>query len=366
MRQGAHPDAQSVPGESDRSPATLVRTTPALKVAMLSDPGRERSLNEDAALVLDLPGGGLFAVADGMGGHAAGDVASRLAIDELREAYQHTLSVTPERLADAVQAANLAVYRHAVGSEAGMGTTLTAVVVDGAAALIANVGDSRAYLFRGGTLARLTRDHSWVAEQVRLGFLSEEEARAHHWRNVVSNALGSEERVRLDLLGVPLERGDRLLVCSDGLTTVVDDADIAQLLAHAPDLADLPAQLVAAANARGGPDNITVLVIEVRAAAQRPRYVLPTLSDDGPVDVDIIRTPSPRRPVTYLTLAVLYLTLLGMIILPEHNVTIASVGMLALAALLLAPRLLQRDVPDRAARDGARPLPERPEKSAPE
>ena len=328
----------SVPG---RAFAVQTHATPLLSAALLSDAGRERRLavNEDSALVLEARGGGLFAVADGMGGHAAGEVASRLAVETLREAYMLGRSSAPQRLAAAVQAAGAAVHRRATGDEAGMGTTLTALVIDGGAALVANVGDSRAYLWRAGQLTHLTRDHSWVAEQVRHGLLSAREARAHQWRNVVSNALGSEERVRLDLLGAALERGDRLLLCSDGLTDVLDDPEIAELLGREAEPAALATDLVAAANAAGGPDNITVLVIELRSDAARPRYALPAWHQDGPLDADSIRPVSRRRgALTQVMLGVLYLALLGMIVFPERRVLIAALSVLALSALLLALR----------------------------
>lgn len=348
MRRRESPSA--VEGEFENpAPAgeggVLARTTPFLKIAMLSDVGRERRLtvNEDSALLLETQGGGLFAIADGMGGHAAGEVASRLAIETLRGAYQDGRATTPERLAKAVQAAGAAVHRRATGNEAGMGTTLTALVIDGGAALIANVGDSRAYLWRAGQLTRITRDHSWVAEQVRQGFLSEREARAHQWRNVVSNALGGEENVRLDLLGVPLERGDRFLLCSDGLSDVLDDSEIAELLGQGAEPAQLAAGLVAAANAAGGPDNITVVVVEVRTGAARPRYTLPALHEDGPVEARSIRAVTRRRgALTYVILGVVYLALLGMIVFPEWRAAISALSVVALLALLIVLRLPQR------------------------
>ncbi len=336
---------RAVTGALAEEVSALTRTTPFLKIAMHSDVGCERRLtvNEDSALVLEAQGGGLFAIADGMGGHAAGEVASQLALEELRESYARGRAAAPERLAAAVQAAGAAVHRHATGSAAGMGTTLTALVVDGGAALIANVGDSRAYLRRAGQLTRLTRDHSWVAEQVRLGIISEREARTHQWRNIVSNALGGEERVRLDLLGLPLERGDRLLLCSDGLSDVLDDPEIAELLGRGLEPAKLAAELVAAANAAGGPDNITVIVVEVRTGAARPRYTLPALHQDGPVEALSIRAGTQRRgALTYAILGVVYLALLSMIVFPEQRPTISALSVVALLALLAVLRLPAR------------------------
>ncbi|WP_052351805.1 PP2C family protein-serine/threonine phosphatase [Deinococcus pimensis] len=315
-------------------PGVRTTMTTSVRAAVLSDPGRERDLNEDSVLMVDFSGGGLFAVADGMGGHAAGEVASRLALDELRAAYTYGSGPAPRRLAQAVQAANLAVYRQAVGHEAGMGTTLTAVLVDGGAAIVANVGDSRAYLYRQGALTRLSRDHSWVAEQVRLGFLTEQEARDHQWRNVVSNGLGSDEKVRLDLLGVRLEAGDRVLVCSDGLTGVVEDDDLITLLGQDAQPQDLVVRLVDTANERGGPDNITVVVVDVLQNGPKPRYALPTLNPAGPVSITTFDTPRRGGLLSYLTLAVLYLTLFGMIVVPTWRTLIAALGVTALALLL--------------------------------
>ncbi|MFC6664206.1 PP2C family protein-serine/threonine phosphatase [Deinococcus radiopugnans] len=250
---------------------------PNWSFGLLTDVGRQRQggVNQDAALALDLPHGGLFAVADGMGGHAAGELAATLALDALSQHYLARRTPPPIRLAEAVQDANVAVLRHAVGEYVGMGTTLIAALIDRGALLIAHVGDSRAYLLRGGELFRLTEDHSWVSEQVRLGHLTEEEAREHQWRSVVSNALGGEERVRLELFGLRLRAGDRVMLCSDGLSSVVKDTDLLKLLVR-PLAPDATARLlVDAANDAGGPDNITVLVIDVRQDLKLPIYDLP-------------------------------------------------------------------------------------------
>ncbi|ADV68914.1 Stp1/IreP family PP2C-type Ser/Thr phosphatase [Deinococcus maricopensis] len=310
--------------------------TPPLSSGMLSDSGRQRSNNQDAALSVELPHGGLYAVADGMGGHAAGEVAANVALETLINTYQNARGQAPERLAEAVQAANEAVLRRATGDLAGMGTTLIAALIDRGAALIAHVGDSRAYLLRRDTLLRLTDDHSWVAEQVRHGYLTETEARDHQWRNIVSNALGGEERIRLELFGVPLQRGDRLLLCTDGLSGVADEDDIARILSadHPPQVT--AGQLVDLANARGGPDNITVLVVDVHHPRGLPHYPLPARRDEGPLSVDVFLTA--RRsgsPITYAALVALYFTLLGMILYPERRLGIALGGAVFLIALLI-------------------------------
>lgn len=327
--------------------------TPTLRARAITDAGRERSLNEDAALLVPLPSGGLFAVADGMGGHAAGEVASQLALEELRDAFELAEGNTPTRLVRALQSANSAVHSQAVGSQAGMGTTLAAVLIDGGAALIANVGDSRVYLLRGGELRQLSRDHSWVAEQVRKGFLTEQEGRSHAWRNVVSNAMGSEADLSLDLFGVPIERGDRFLICSDGVTDVLSDEQIAALLAREDDLGILLPELVKLANDHGGPDNITAVVIDVTTLLARPRYALPTLNPAGPVGAATIARAAKRSSAAYVTLAVLYLTLLGMIVLPEFRNLIALVGGGTLAVLLATTIRARRTRKERPARPPA-------------
>ncbi|WP_104989752.1 PP2C family serine/threonine-protein phosphatase [Deinococcus sp. NW-56] len=310
-----------------------------LRSGLLTDVGRQRRTNQDAALALDLPRGGLYAVADGMGGHAAGELAANLALDSLSQHYLEGRGTPPERLAGAVQAANLAVLRHAVGEYAGMGTTLLALLVDRGAALIAHVGDSRAYLLRDGELHRLTEDHSWVAEQVRLGHLSEEEARHHQWRSVVSNALGGEERVRLELFGLPLHAGDRLLLCSDGLSGVVAESSLLELLLPAQPPERVARTLIDAANDGGGPDNITAVVVDVLRTGGLPRYPLPERQEGGPLYVDaLLSAQRGSSPLTYLLLILVYFTLLGVLLIPEQRPLIALLGALLLGGVAYAQR----------------------------
>ena len=310
---------------------------PLLASGLLTDVGRQRSINQDAGLILDLPRGGLFAVADGMGGHAAGELAANLALDTLSSSFLSRRGRAPERLAEAVQDANLAVLRSAVGEYVGMGTTLVVLVVDRSAALIAHVGDSRAYLLRGNALHRLTEDHSWVAEQVRLGHLTEDEARNHQWRSVVSNALGGEERVRLELYGLPLKKGDRLLLCSDGLSGVIEESDLYDVLAGQPDPDQAVRQLIDLSNAEGGPDNITAIVVDIETASRLPSYPLPVRHNDGPLYVDMLLTARRgNSPVNYLALVLVYLTLMGLVLYPQHRTLIGGVGLGLLAALLIS------------------------------
>ncbi|RJF71940.1 serine/threonine-protein phosphatase [Deinococcus cavernae] len=318
---------------------------PLTSSGLLTDIGRQRigGVNQDAGMALDLPRGGLYAVADGMGGHAAGELAANLALDTLTQNYLEGRGQPPERLAEAVQAANLAVIRHAVGESVGMGTTLLAILIDGGAALVAHVGDSRAYLLRDNELLRLTDDHSWVAEQVRLGFLTEEEAHEHQWKSVVNNALGGEERVRLELFGLPVKAGDRLLICSDGLSGVVPEPELLRFLSRRDAPETVTRLLVDAANDAGGPDNITAVIVDVVRTLPLPRYALPPRTPDGPEYVDVLLTARRGSSlVTYLILTLVYFTLLGMILIPEHRTLIGLLGLLLLAMIVFLQARVQR------------------------
>jgi protein phosphatase len=229
-----------------------------LRIAAHTDVGRVRAGNEDSLLVSD--DGRLIAVADGMGGHQGGEVASATAVATLRAEIGAGRSVE-----DAVVTANRAVLERADGDPAlrGMGTTLTAGIVTGSSLRIAHVGDSRAYLLRNGELRQVTVDHSVVAELIAAGELTEEEALVDRRRSMITRALGIDRDVAVDVVTVDLRAGDRLLLCSDGLTTMLRDPAIRTILteATAPDAA--ATALVDAANAAGGVDNITVIVADV-------------------------------------------------------------------------------------------------------
>jgi serine/threonine protein phosphatase PrpC len=229
------------------------------EAAGLTDPGLTRSQNEDS-LLIEPP---LYAVADGMGGHRAGEIASRVALQELLATAPR--SVDAKALARSVRAANRAVIESAAKSRTrtGMGTTLTAAMVDGTYVAIAHVGDSRAYLLHEGHLARVTDDHSLVADLVRQGSISEEEARFHPQRSVITRALGSDPDMVPDVYEIDAVPGDRLLLTSDGLTGMIPDDYIADLLSQDRDPEHAAAQLVEAANRAGGYDNITVIVIDL-------------------------------------------------------------------------------------------------------
>lgn len=230
-----------------------------LVASWATDVGRVRSGNEDSYLVDDVLG--LFAVADGMGGHAAGEIASGTAVEALRAAVARGLSIT-----DAVVDANNAVFERARRDPSlrGMGTTLTATVPLGGRHLeIGQVGDSRAYLIRNGTMERVTRDHSIVDELVRSGRITADEAAEHPQRNIVTRALGIDPDVEVDTYTLEVADGDRLLLCSDGLTSMVRDPDIADIATGSDPSATIVEHLVDLALERGGDDNVTVVIIDI-------------------------------------------------------------------------------------------------------
>jgi len=234
-----------------------------------TDTGRQRNANEDS-LFTRAP---LFVVADGMGGAQAGEVASKAAA----EAFSGELpEAPPERLLrERIEAANRTIHEHARRdpSLAGMGTTITAAIVDPASEEVAigHVGDSRAYRLRGGKLERLTRDHSLVEEMRRKGQLTEAQAEDHPQRSIITRALGPEPEVEVDLQTVPAQAGDVFLICSDGLTTMLDDEHIARLLSRASSMQAAVRALVDEANRAGGRDNITVVAFRLEDAAAPAR-----------------------------------------------------------------------------------------------
>ena len=241
----------------------------------LTDVGKRRESNEDD-FVVDAPCG-LYAVADGMGGHAAGEVAARLAIQTLtdafrgdgRPAHQFDAVGASEHLSQAVERANRRIFEEVVSTQEyrGMGTTVVTLLVSTDRAIIGHVGDSRAYRLRDGILERLTSDHSYVNEQVKLGLLSEEDAERHPMRNIVTRALGNRVDIHVDLLEDVPRHGDLYLLCSDGLNTMLSDHEIKKNLEmHAGDPEKACRALVEAANARGGEDNVTVIVVRTDPA----------------------------------------------------------------------------------------------------
>jgi len=246
----------------------------------MTDVGMKRADNEDRFICNDELG--LYAVADGMGGHAAGEIASETAIAavacrlEAQGEAGAEAPTPPESLGGAgrfltefeasVQEANRTVYemsQHNANLQ-GMGTTFTGLWLKDGKAAVAHVGDSRLYLLRGTELRILTTDHSWVNEQLQRNLITEEEARTHRWRNVITRAIGNRLDLQVDMHLVPLQAGDRLLLCSDGLTNMVGDEEIGMALyAMKGDVAATCAALVEQAKAAGGDDNITVVILSV-------------------------------------------------------------------------------------------------------
>ena len=246
----------------------------AIRVVCRTDSGRQRDHNEDS-LLAD-PEAGLFAVADGMGGHEAGEVASAMALAALREALASqgrspAALRTPahEALAEGVRVANREVFevgRHRP-EDARMGTTLVTTLIRDGEAVFASVGDSRIYRVRDGTLDQLSRDHSLVGELVARGEMTPEEARHSPHKHVITRALGVEPAVEVDAWSEALKPGDLFLLCSDGLTDEVTDPEILDtLLAGGPDLEAACQGLIDLANRRGGRDNITALLVRYEAA----------------------------------------------------------------------------------------------------
>ena len=260
-----------------------------LRYGSATHEGQHRSQNEDHAHA----GDGLFVVADGMGGHLAGEIASEMAVDRLRERLPAGGTNTLDDLVAAINEASVEIYRGATDDpdRAGMGTTVTAIAVvadplGDEAIGVANVGDSRIYVLRHGRLRQLTIDHSFVQELVAEGAISRDEARTHPRRNIVTRALGIEPTVRVDSWSMPVIRGDRFVLCSDGLVDEVSDDDIVDILLTHADDPDAAAQaLVDAANDAGGRDNITVVVVDVLAGDDPPDPtqefdVVPLWNDD--------------------------------------------------------------------------------------
>jgi PPM family protein phosphatase len=239
-----------------------------LRAGASTDVGLVRQRNEDA-YVADYP---LFAVADGLGGHLGGEVASRVAVDTLTEAAKGDGpdEGIPDRLRSAIQRANAEVSERASKDQrlTGMGTTITAVIAGHDRVFLGHVGDSRAYLLRDGELRALTEDHSLVQRMVREGRLTPEQAEIHPQRSVLTRALGIDDDLEVDQATVEVTAGDRLLLCSDGLTSMVADEVIRKILAGHDDPQAASQALVEAANAAGGQDNITTVVLDVQEAAE--------------------------------------------------------------------------------------------------
>lgn len=252
-----------------------------------SDVGRRRLHNEDRYCTDTTLG--LFIVCDGMGGSKAGEVASGLAVDTIHRHINEaslnpampligptdqTISLSGNRLLSAIREANRVIYREGSGNQdwAGMGTTVVAVLLEDQLMSFAHVGDSRLYLVRARSIHPLTADHSWVAEQVRSGLMTEAEAERSPQRNIVTRALGVAPDVDITIGEAELQAGDRLLLCSDGLTKGVGTTRLLNVLTQTADLNDAARQLVALANDAGGDDNTTVITVAVHETLEQPMW----------------------------------------------------------------------------------------------
>lgn len=243
----------------------------------LSDVGRKRTRNEDCFLINeDL---NLYVIADGMGGHSGGEFASKMAISTIEEILQGITS-DPEatvisgvntdeadfgdRLRYAIEVASSRIYDRALYDSAlkGMGTTTVASLFHEGYVYVANVGDSRAYLFHANKIKQVTKDHSLVSEQVRAGYISQKEVKGHKLRNIITRSVGYQEEVEIDVQKFDLHMGDKVLLCSDGLSNMVEDRDIEKIVAGSP-IKEACKKLIDLANKNGGEDNITVLLMEV-------------------------------------------------------------------------------------------------------
>lgn len=240
-----------------------------MKTFSITDTGRVRSSNQDCVYCEENAVGNfpnLFLVADGMGGHKAGDTASRMCIDEVVERIRDTKLSTPVGVfEEAVDAANTAIYEQSMSHVEleGMGTTLVCATVMGRTAYVGNVGDSRLYQLRS-TLKQITVDHSLVEEMVQSGEIQKEEMRTHPNKNIITRALGTDVAVRLDCFEIEVQEGDVLLLCSDGLTNMLEDEEIEKILnEHKSDMKEAGRLLVEQANRAGGKDNISVVLVQL-------------------------------------------------------------------------------------------------------
>lgn len=279
-----------------------------VRSAARSDPGRVRDNNEDSFH----QGERIFCVADGLGGHQAGEVASGIAARTVSNLDGIPLADAVGHLAEGVRQANRLVYDEARSdpSKSGMGTTLTAMVVDDAAAHLAHVGDSRAYLIRDNDVQLLTEDHTVVGRMVADGMITEEQAAQHPQRSMLTRALGTRRVVDVDVTHVPLRGGDRLLLCSDGLTAVVEPLELPKMLSG-DDLDEVADRLISISLERGAPDNVTVIVVDVEGTPSGTGRVA-TSTGRKPKRVPAYQTPRwfgiPRRLVIWVALTGFVLT----------------------------------------------------------
>ncbi len=238
-----------------------------LKTFSLTDIGKRRKVNQDYVYTSERPVGNLpnvFIVADGMGGHKAGDYASKCTVETMVQEIRDSLEVNPEKiLKRAIEVANERIIKLAAQNEdlSGMGTTVVAATCMGRFLRVANVGDSRLYVI-GEKITQITRDHSLVEEMVRMGGLDREDARTHRDKNIITRAIGAADTVDIDFFNVELKHDEVVLMCSDGLTNMLEDEEIRMILNGQRDIVEKAEELVKAANNNGGKDNISVVLIE--------------------------------------------------------------------------------------------------------
>lgn len=283
-----------------------------VSIGARTDVGQVRQGNEDSMLV-ESP---LFVIADGMGGHIAGDVASATAVEVIGQMYRQHPPADPSTLETYIEEANRAIHEKARSEPqlSGMGTTCTLVHLDGDVAHFAHVGDSRAYLFRSSELSQITQDHTLVERMVQEGRLRREEAQQHPQRNIITRSLGVEPQVEVDSIDIGIDDGDRLMLCSDGLTSMVEDEKIAEILRSSAEAQEAADRLVDAANAAGGEDNITVVVVDVGSSSGNAAPLPPPAprEDTSPAVRD--EDPEPPRPRRRWPRRVLITLLLGILI----------------------------------------------------
>jgi len=314
-------------------------------VGAASDIGQVREGNEDSYLVI----APLYAVADGMGGHRGGEVASNLALETVQTLFEQGSGT----LAEQVEQANRAVFDRSQKdrSVSGMGTTLTAALIDGGRVHLAHVGDSRAYLFRAGELSLLTEDHTLVHKMVVEGEITEEEAETHPHRSILTRALGVDAAVQVDESDVEVAGGDRILLCSDGLTGMVSDEQIREILGRNPDPQPAVDELVKEANRAGGIDNITAVILD---------FVDDGSGEGSTVAAEVHHAPTQERPIPRRS----DITIVGAPI-PEPTPEASSLGTSPGSAPLTGPRPSRAGGATTATRERAARPPARSPSPAP-
>lgn len=239
-----------------------------LKTFSMTDIGKRRQLNQDYVFTSENPIGNLpnlFLVADGMGGHNAGDYASRYTVELIVKEIGLSYEKNPVRIMKkAIEQANAHIRAKSLETEelSGMGTTLVAAACIGGRLQVANVGDSRLYLIHQQNITQITRDHSLVEEMVRMGGIDRESARNHPDKNIITRAIGAQDTVEIDFFSEELKPGDMILMCTDGLTNMLEDEEIRMILGGQRDIVEMAERLIEAANKNGGKDNIAVVLIE--------------------------------------------------------------------------------------------------------